>query len=111
MLLDLAIILSTGVESVYLVHQGDIVQLVDLNTLVPVLNRHHVLTQEQSSDLLRSMISHQERKRQLVEFMSTKGEEGYRLFLQALREEREHLGHRQLYKQLPQLHLLQQSEL
>ena len=99
-----------GVESVYLVHQGDIVELVDLNTLVPVLNRLRLLTVEQNSCLLQTLQSPQERKRQLAKFLCTKGDKGYRLFLQALQEEQQHIGHRQLYERLPPLQAFQQSE-
>ena len=93
-----------GVEEIFMEYQADIIRLVDLPTLVPVMNKHKLLTPQESSMLTDCMsvpMAPQERCRQLTLFMSKKGDKGYRLFLQSLQEEHTHLGHGQLHQLLP----------
>ena len=85
-------------------YQEDIIRLVDLATLVPVLNRYKLLTPTENSiltDYITVVMAPQERCRQLTQFMAKKGDDGYQLFLQALQEEKQHLGHNQLHQLLP----------
>ena len=85
-------------------YQEDIIRLVDLATLVPVLNRYKLLTTVENSiltDYMTVVMAPQERCRQLAQFMAKKGDKGYQLFLQALLNEKQHLGHNQLYQLLP----------
>ena len=93
-----------GVGSIFMEFQEKIIGLVYLPTLVPVLNKHKLLTLAQNSiltDYTTVVLAPQERCRQLTQFMAEKGDEEYQLFLQALREETTHLGHNQLYRLLP----------
>ena len=84
-------------------YQEDIIRLVDLATLVPVLNRYKLLTTVENSVLtdMTVVMAPQEHCRQLTQFMAKKGDKGYQLFLQLLQEEKQHLGHNQLYQLLP----------
>ena len=76
-------------------------ELLDLTTLVPVLNRHHLLTQSENYDLLNRLISPIERANALVYTMlPSKGPEAFVLFIKCLQEEKEHVGHQELAKQL-----------
>ena len=79
-------------------YMDEIVKLVDLKALVPVLNKHSVITGEESEQLLNPNLTSHDRKRKLTEFMDNKGKKGRNLFLQALLEEKEHIGHQQLYE-------------
>lgn len=93
----------SGKESVFLRHMDDIVQLVDLNTLVPILLKYGLLTSEESEVLYSDkLLTRSERKRKLAEYMASKGDRSPDLFLQALKEEPEHLGHQDLHSKLSQ---------
>ena len=87
-------------------YQEDIIRLVDLATLVPVLNRYKLLTPTENSILtdMTVVMAPQERCRQLTQFMTKKEDEEYQLFLQALQEEKKHLGHNQLHQLLQSEH-------
>ena len=76
-------------------------ELLDLATLVPVLNRHHLLTQDENYDLLNRLIPPAERANALVYTMlPSKGKKAFMLFIKCLQEETEHRGHQVLAKKL-----------
>ena len=81
-------------------HQADITELANLSVLVPVMNKHRLLTHQENSYLTSANTTPQERCQKLVEFLLRKGEDGYRRFLQSLKEEQQHIGHVQLYNRL-----------
>ena len=96
-------------------HQADVTELADLSVLVPVMNKHRLLTHQETSYLTSTNTTPQEQCQKLVEFLLQKGEDGYRRFLQSLKEEQQHIGHVQLYHQLlspppPQPATFSQSE-
>ena len=72
-------------------------RLLDLPSLIPQLNAHHLLTPGQAEHLSNEHFSHSQRVGKLLEYIQRKGVEGYRLFLQAIEEERTHIGHKELY--------------
>ena len=74
-----------------------IVNLVNLETLVPVLNKYNVITKEESEHLLNTNLPSRQRKRDLTTFLESKGTSGHSLFLRALKEETEHCGHKELH--------------
>ena len=81
-------------------HQADVAELANLSVLVPVMNKHCLLTHQENSYLTSANTTPQERCQKLVEFLLRKGEDGYQRFLQSLQEEWQHIGHAQLYKRL-----------
>ena len=78
-------------------HHPDIEQLLDLPTLIPRLNTHHLLTPGQAEHLSNEHYSHSQRVLKLLEYIQKKGAEGYRRFLRAIEEETTHMGHKELY--------------
>ena len=78
-------------------HHPHIERLLDLPSLIPQLNAHHLLTPGQAEHLSNEHFSHSQRVGKLLEYIQRKGVEGYRLFLQAIEEERTHIGHKELY--------------
>ena len=70
-------------------------------TLVPVLNRHHLLTQSDNYTLLNPLIPPMERANALLyKILPTKGSGSYKTFIECLQEETEHLGHQEIAKKL-----------
>ena len=78
-------------------HHPHIERLLDLPSLIPQLNAHHLLTPGRAEHLSNEHFSHSQRVEKLLEYIRRKGAEGYRLFLQAIEEERTHIGHKELY--------------
>ena len=75
--------------------------LLDLSTLIPVLNRHHLLTQTDNYILMNKLIPPVERANALVYTMlPSKGKEAFVLFIKCLQEETEHMGHQELAQKL-----------
>ena len=86
---------NVGFTTVLNKHQPELVQLINLPELVPYLNRHEVLTPRENEILQNSNVPHHDRVLKLLTFVQKKGSIGYDKFLQALKEETSHLGHRQ----------------
>lgn len=76
---------------------GDIVDRVDLKSLVPVLLKHGLLTRSEWEHLLNNNLPSYDRKEDLARYMANKGDGGWGLFLQSLKEETEHCAHKELY--------------
>jgi len=75
--------------------------LLDFPTLVRVLNQHHLLTRDDNYTLLNRLIPPTERANALVYMiLPSKGPEAFNLFLKCLQEEKEHMGHQALAKEL-----------
>ena len=73
--------------------------LLDLDTLVPLLNRHHLLTQSNKYDLLNRQVAPMERANALVyQILPSKGPRAFTLFVKCLQEEKEHMGHQTLVR-------------
>lgn len=59
---------------------------------------YRLLTGDQADRLRNPHFSENDRIQSLLRFMERKGEQGFRLFLRAIREEKEHMGHTELYQ-------------
>ena len=68
--------------------------LLDFCTLVPVLNKYHLLTQTDNYILINPLIPPLERANALLYMMlPSKGPGAYETFIKCLQEEQEHSGH------------------
>ena len=101
----MAIYLSVHMTHMYTIgttvlkkHQLELVQLISLPELVLYLNCHEVLTPRENEILQNIVVPHHDRVLNLLSFIAKKGPDGYERFLQALKEETSHLGHRQVVK-------------
>ena len=75
--------------------------LLHFPTLVPVLNKCHLLTQTDNYILMNTLIPPVERANALLYMMlPSKGPGAYKLFVKCLQEETEHLGHQELARRL-----------
>ena len=75
--------------------------LLNLPSLVPVLNKYHLLTQTDNYTLINQLIPPEERASALMYVMlPSKGPGAYELFVKCLKEETEHLGHQELARRL-----------
>ena len=75
--------------------------LLDFTTLVPVLNKYHLLTQSENYTLMNIHTPSVERANALVyQILPTKGPRAYEMFVKCLQEETDHLGHQELAKKL-----------
>ena len=73
--------------------------LLDFPTLIPLLNKHHLLTQADSYDLANQLLPPTKRANLLLyRILPSKGPGAFRLFLKCLQEEQQHMGHRNLVK-------------
>ena len=78
-------------------YQPTLVELISLPDLLPHLNHHNVVTEEENRLLLDlSPMVPKERVLKLISILSDKSGMVYAAFLQALEDEKDHLGHRQL---------------
>ena len=78
--------------------QPNFVTYLDLPSLIPHLNAHLLLTCQQDEFLRNERHTRHDRILKLLEYINGKGPNGYKNFLQALREERTHMGHKELNK-------------
>ena len=85
-----------GFTNVLKKQQPELVRLINLLELVPYLNRHELLTDREDDILQNSLVPHHDRVLNLLRIIEKKGRDGYEKFLQALKEETSHLGHRQV---------------
>ena len=76
--------------------QPTLVKYINLSALLPYLNKQQLLTDLENEVLCNLLIPHRSRVQKLLQFMEAKGERGFRLFLEAISEEPEHLGHQDL---------------
>ena len=68
--------------------------LLNFTTLVPVLNKYHLLTQSDNYILMNPLIPPVERANALLyKMLPSKGSEAYETFIKCLQEEKEHSGH------------------
>lgn len=75
--------------------------LLDLSTLVPILNKYYLPTTIDNYTLMNPLIPPVERASALLyKILPSKGLEAYETFVKCLQEETEHLGHQELVKRL-----------
>ena len=81
--------------------ESDIAITLQLHYLLPILRRKRLVTQSEfqqfSSDEKESDLK---KNRKLIRIITGKGEDAFDLFIEALQEEEEHLGHGSLAKRL-----------
>lgn len=65
---------------------------------MPYLNQQMLLTDDENDILLHLYLSNRCRVLKLLQFIETKGDEGFRRFLKAIADEQEHMGHSELTK-------------
>ena len=72
-------------------------ELLDIDALLPLLNKYQLLTQANMYDLKNPLIAPTERANLLVyRILPSKGLGAFTLFVKCLQEEKEHLGHQTL---------------
>ena len=71
-------------------------QYINLDSLVPYLNQQELLTRNENEILMNIEVPPNNRILKLLHFIEGKGDKGFQLFLKAISEEPEHLGHRML---------------
>ena len=72
-------------------------ELLDMDMLVPLLNKYQLLTQANMYDLKNPLVAPTERANLLVyHILPSKGPGTFTLFVKCLQEEKEHLGHQTL---------------
>ena len=73
--------------------------LLDFPTLIPLLNKHCLLTHAEGYDLANQLLSPTKRANLLLyKILPSKGPGIFRLFLKCLKEEKQHMGHWTLVK-------------
>ena len=71
----------------------------DLDILIPKLNKYHLLTQANMYDLKNRQVDSTKRANALVyQILPNKGPGAFALFVKCLQEEKEHMGHQTLAK-------------
>ena len=76
-------------------------ELLNFPTLIPVLNKYYLLTQDDNYILMNPLLSPTKRANALVYMiLPSKGPEAFTLFFKCLQEEKEHMGHHELAKLL-----------
>ena len=79
-----------------------LLELLNFTELVPVLNKHRLLTQHENYDLLNDRVSNKKRANALLfNILPTKGPTAYGEFIVCIHEETEHAGHQYLAELLP----------
>ena len=87
---------SVGDSGLLKKYQSELVQYIDLPSLIPYLNRHNLLTDDEQEMLLNTQFTERERILKLLALVEKKGKDGFESFLKALEEEPEHIGHKEL---------------
>ncbi|XP_065920654.1 uncharacterized protein [Dysidea avara] len=76
-------------------------EMLNLTALIPVLNKHHLLTLDDNYVLLNYLVSPMERANALVyQILPSKGPGVFKQFIICLQEETEHIGHQELARML-----------
>ena len=76
-------------------------ELLDVTTLLPLLNKHLPMTRDDNYTLMDPSVSHTEKAIALINIMlPKKGQDAYVLFAKCLQEERNHPCHQELAKLL-----------
>lgn len=74
-------------------------ELLNLTALIPVLNKHNLLTLDDNYVLLNYMVTPSERTNVLLyKILPSKRPGAYKTFITCLQEETEHIGHQELAK-------------
>ena len=77
-----------------------LIALVNLEALLPYLQQHHLLTDNEQSYLSNTLYSSTDRAQMLLRYLKHKGDGSLQMFLCSLNLEHEHKGHKDLAKKL-----------
>ena len=88
---------STDVKGVLDYHMPFVIKMVNLLALIPHLITQDLLTQHERELLQNRTLTEYDRKLELFHFIDQKPR-GHQKFLEAVSEEREHLGHREIIR-------------
>jgi len=76
-------------------------ELLNLTALIPLLNKHCLLTLNDNYVLLNYLVSPMERANALIyQILPSKGTGAFKKFITCLQEETEHIGHQELARTL-----------
>ena len=94
--------LDAGLRGILQNMQTDIVLSVDLTYLLPILHKKRLVTETQFQRLSRDIrqSNPEEQNEKLIRIVIGKGVHAFDLFVEALKEEKEHLGHGSLAEAL-----------
>ena len=81
-------------------YQPTLAENISLPDLIPHLNQHHLLSDEENDILLDSKLTHKERILKLLSFVEKKNTIMYINFVRALEDETNHPGHQMLAEML-----------
>ena len=79
---------------------SNLTALVNLEALLPYLQHHHLLTDNEESYLSNMLYSSTERAQMLLSYLKHKGDGSLQMFLCSLNLEYEHKGHKELAEKL-----------
>ena len=93
--------LDAGLRDILQSLQSDITLTIQLTPLLPLLRRKHLVSQAEFQHFSSGdKESDMDKNAKLMRIIITKGEDAFDLFVEALQEEKEHLGHGSLAKRL-----------
>ena len=93
--------LDAGLRDILQSLQSDIILTIQLTHLLPILRQKRLVTQAEFQHLSSDeKESDMDKNAKLMRIIISKGEDAFDLFVKALQEEKEHLGHGSLAKRL-----------
>ena len=92
--------LDAGLRNILQSEQSAITLTIQLGYLLPILRKRRLVTEQEYQQLSNEKESDSEKNGKLVKIIIGKGESAFDLFIEALQEEQEHLGHSSLAKKL-----------
>ena len=92
--------LDAGLRNIFQSEQSDITLTIQLSHLLPFLRKMRLVTEPEFQQLSNEKESDSEKNGKLIRIIIGKGKDAYDLFIEALQEEQEHLGHSSLAKKL-----------
>ena len=78
-------------------HQLNFIQLINLQSLIPHLNEQDLITRDEQDRLTNPLLTECERIVDLLYIIERQGAEAYPHFLEAIKQETTHSGHKVLY--------------
>lgn len=79
-------------------YESDLIRTLDLSYLLPYLTKCRLLSSNDADALTKSELTRQDSIKRFLSILKTKGHTAFHLFMDALFNEKEHLGHASLYR-------------
>ena len=92
--------LDAGLRNILQSEQSGITLTIQLSHLLPILRKKRLVTEPEFQQLSSDKESDSEKNGKLIRIIIGKGEDAFDLFIEALQEEQEHLGHSSLARKL-----------